>query len=122
MELRPLGKTGLNVSVMSQGGAAIGQQYGPVSVAEVAECVRAAIDAGVNLIDTAAYYGKGQAEEMLGEILRGGLRDKVHICTKAGPSAACAVVCCQSIHWSAIARIRASAGQSGEPLAWVAPR
>ncbi|HVL12244.1 MAG TPA: aldo/keto reductase [Gemmata sp.] len=84
MQCRPLGKTGLNVSVMSQGGAAIGQQYGPVSPAEVTECVRAAIDAGVNLIDTAAYYGKGQSEEMLGEILRGGLRDKVHVCTKAG--------------------------------------
>ena len=34
MEYRPLGRTGLKVSVMSQGGAAIGQGYGPVSVAE----------------------------------------------------------------------------------------
>jgi L-galactose dehydrogenase len=84
MQYRPLGKTGLNVSVMSQGGAAIGQQYGPVSTAEVADCVHAAIDAGVNLIDTSAYYGKGKSEEILGEVLQGGWRDKVHICTKAG--------------------------------------
>ena len=83
MQHRPLGKTGLSVSVMSQGGAAIGQQYGPVSNAEVADCVHAAIDAGVNLIDTAAYYGKGKSEEILGEVLRGGWRDKVYICTKA---------------------------------------
>ena len=83
MQYRPLGKTGLNVSIMSQGGAAIGQQYGPVSAAEVADCVHAAIDAGVNLIDTAAYYGKGQSETLLGEVLQGGWRDKVTICTKA---------------------------------------
>jgi L-galactose dehydrogenase len=84
MQYRPLGRTGLNVSVMSQGGAAIGQQYGPVSVAEAARCVHAAIDAGVNLIDTSAYYGRGKSEEMLGEILQGGWREKVHLCTKAG--------------------------------------
>ena len=84
MQYRPLGKTGLSVSVLSQGGAAIGQQYGPVSVAEAADCVHAAIDAGVNLIDTSAYYGKGKSEEILGEVLQGGWRDKVHICTKAG--------------------------------------
>src|SRR5262245_35990167 len=83
MDYRPLGKTGLSVSALSQGGAAIGQQYGPVSVAEVADCVHAAIDAGVNLIDTAAYYGKGESEEILGEVLQGGWREKVAICTKA---------------------------------------
>ena len=83
MQYRPLGKTGLSVSVLSQGGAAIGQQYGPVSPAEAADCVRAAVDAGVNLIDTAAYYGKGTSEEALGEILSGGLREQVYLCTKA---------------------------------------
>lgn len=71
------------MSVLGQGGAAFGQQYGAVSPAEVAECVRAAIDAGVNLIDVAAYYGKGIAEDLLGRALEGGLRDKVAICTKA---------------------------------------
>lgn len=84
MEYRQLGRTDLSVSAMSLGGAAVGQQYGPVSAAEVDACVRAAVDAGVNLIDTSAYYGKGTSEELLGEVLAGGLRDKVHICTKAG--------------------------------------
>ena len=83
MELRALGKTGLNVSMLSQGGAAFGQQFGPVSAAEVADCVHAAIDAGVNLVDTAAYYGRGLAEEFLGKALQGGWREKVYICTKA---------------------------------------
>jgi L-galactose dehydrogenase len=84
MQYRPLGRTGLEVSVLSQGGAAIGQQYGPVAVSEVADCVHAAIDAGVNLIDTSAYYGKGRSEEILGEILEDGWRKKVYLCTKAG--------------------------------------
>ena len=44
--------------------------------------VHAAIDAGVNLVDTAAYYGKGTAEEFLGRALRG-WRERVNICTKA---------------------------------------
>lgn len=83
MEYRPLGKTGLNVSIVGQGGAAFGQQFGAVSAAEAADCVHAAIDAGVNLVDTAAYYGKGLAEEFLGKALAGGWREKVYVCTKA---------------------------------------
>lgn len=84
MDYRPLGATGLSVSALSLGGAAIGEQYGPVSVADAADCVHAAIDAGVNLIDSSAYYGKGRSEEVLGEALQGGWREKVFICTKAG--------------------------------------
>ena len=84
MQYRELGRTGLKVSVLSQGGAAFGQQYGPISLAEAAECVHAAIDAGINLIDTSAYYGKGRSEEILGEVLQGGWRDRVYLCTKTG--------------------------------------
>jgi L-galactose dehydrogenase len=84
MQTRPLGRTGLNVSAMSLGGAAVGQQYGPVSLAETADTVRAALDAGVNLVDTSAYYGKGVSEELLGAALAGGLRERVILCTKAG--------------------------------------
>ncbi len=83
MERRPLGKTGLSVSILGQGGAAFGQQFGPVSAAEAADTIHAAIDAGINLVDTAAYYGKGTAEEFLGKALEGGWREKVAICTKA---------------------------------------
>ena len=83
MEQRQLGKTGLSVSVLGQGGAAFGQQYGAVTIDEVKDCVRGAIDAGVNLFDTSAYYGKGVSEDFLGRALEGGLREKVFICTKA---------------------------------------
>ena len=84
MPRNTLGKTGLSVSAMSMGGAAIGQQYGPVSVADAAETIHAGIDAGINLIDTSAFYGEGKSEEILGEVLAGGWREKVMICTKAG--------------------------------------
>jgi L-galactose dehydrogenase len=84
VQTRPLGRTGLNVSIVSMGGAAIGQQYGPVSVREAADTVHAGIDAGINLIDTSAFYGEGKSEEILGEVLAGGWREKVLICTKAG--------------------------------------
>src|SRR4051812_1214526 len=84
MTHHPLGRTGLNVSKLSLGGAQFGQQYGPLSVADSAAVVHAAIDAGVNLIDTSAFYGKGTSETVLGEVLAGGWRERVAICTKAG--------------------------------------
>lgn len=84
MHTRPLGRTGLNVSVMSLGGAAIGQQYGPVDVAEVSSTVTRAAEAGINLIDTSAYYGLGRSEEILGEVLTPELKNHFLLCTKAG--------------------------------------
>ena len=84
MDDQELGRTGLRISRLSLGGSAIGQQHGPVSLAEVDETVRAAIDAGMNFVDTSAYYGEGRSEEILGEVLSGGLRDKVLLGTKAG--------------------------------------
>jgi L-galactose dehydrogenase len=86
VQYRELGRTGLKVSVLSLGSAAFGEQYGKLSTVDVEMCVRAAIDAGVNLIDTSAYYGKGLAESRLGDVL-GAIpqgRDKVYLCTKAG--------------------------------------
>lgn len=83
MEYRPLGRTGLNVSVVGLGGAAFGQQFGPVSQAEATATVHAAIDAGINFFDTSAYYGKGLAEEFLGQALADGRRQRVYVCTKA---------------------------------------
>jgi L-galactose dehydrogenase len=83
MEVRPLGRTGLAVSALSLGGAAIGQQYGPVTVAEVAATIDTAFEVGINLIDTSAYYGEGRSEEILGEVLAG-RTDDYFLCTKAG--------------------------------------
>jgi L-galactose dehydrogenase len=84
MQTHLLGRTGLHVSMVSLGGAAIGQQYGPISVADARETVHAAIDHGINLIDTSAFYGEGESERILGEVLSGGWRERVAISTKAG--------------------------------------
>ena len=84
MNTRTLGRTDLNVSALSLGGAQFGQQYGPLSVPQAADVVHAAIDAGMNLIDTSAFYGRGTSETILGEVLGGGWRERVSICTKAG--------------------------------------
>lgn len=83
MDRRPLGRTGLTVPALCLGGAAIGQQYGPVAVAEVADTVDRALDAGIDFVDTSAYYGRGESERILGEVLAG-RRDRVTLCTKAG--------------------------------------
>jgi L-galactose dehydrogenase len=88
MNYRSLGRTGLQVSQLSQGGAAFGEQYGKVSETEVHACVRRAIDAGINLFDTSPYYGLTRAETVLGNALEGGLRQKVYLCTKAGRNGA----------------------------------
>ena len=62
MEYRPLGSTGLTVSVLGYGASPLGGVYGRVDVAEAANSVHAALDLGVNFIDVAPFYGATQAE------------------------------------------------------------
>ncbi|MBX9601055.1 MAG: aldo/keto reductase [Bryobacteraceae bacterium] len=79
MEYRTLGKTGLQVSALGFGGAEIG--YEGASAAEVREIVHAALDAGVNVFDTAeCYHG---SEELLGEALQDH-RGRIFLFTKCG--------------------------------------
>jgi len=79
VELRPLGKTGLSVSVLGLGAGRIG---GPeTSEADVDRLVGGALDAGVTLIDTARSYGL--SEERLGRSLAG-RRERVVLSTKVG--------------------------------------
>ncbi len=63
---RPLGATGLEVSVLGLGCATLG--YSPMSVEEGAALVDAAIDAGITYIDCASSYGN--AEEKVGAVMR----------------------------------------------------
>lgn len=63
MEQRNLGKTGLRVSVLGFGGAEIG--FNEVASQDVSRMLNAALDAGLNLIDTAAAYVKSEA--LIGE-------------------------------------------------------
>ncbi len=84
MEHRALGRSGLRVSKIGLGTWGLGGDfYGPVGEDAAIDTVRAAIDSGVNLIDTAPAYGDGRAEELVGRALNG-LRDSVLLATKVG--------------------------------------
>jgi L-galactose dehydrogenase len=84
MRYNPLGRTGLDVSVISLGGVAFGDMYGTLGPGVADRCVRKAIDLGINLVDTSPYYGQTRSESVLGEVLSAGLRDKIILCSKAG--------------------------------------
>ncbi len=80
MTYRPLGTSGLMVSVVGLGCNAFGTRIGADAAREV---VDAAVDAGVTLFDTADTYGRGASEELLGTAL-GRRRDDVVVATKFG--------------------------------------
>jgi L-galactose dehydrogenase len=79
-----LGAEGPRVSALALGAASLGGVYQPVSQAQANLVVAAALEAGVNLIDVAPYYGAKRAETALGAALRGVPRDDVVLMTKVG--------------------------------------
>lgn len=83
MEYALLGNTGMKVSRLGLGGAPLGGDFGGVTDQEVVDVVHAAMDLGINFIDTAPLYGKGESERRIGLALSGGKRDKVILATKA---------------------------------------
>jgi myo-inositol catabolism protein IolS len=83
MQYRTLGKTGWSVSAVSMGCWGIGGQWGPVEEKQATDTINAALDAGVNLFDTADGYGLGQSEFYTGKALKS-KRSEVYIATKAG--------------------------------------
>jgi len=85
MRKRRLGNTGLSVSEISFGGWQIGNDdsWEGMDGKSAHRLVHAALDAGINLFDTAPNYGGGESERILGEALRGRRRDIVLV-TKFG--------------------------------------
>ena len=85
MEYRQLGESGLSVSAITFGAWAIGGwMWGGSDRKDAIAAIRASYDQGVTSIDTAAVYGMGASEEIVGEALAGIPRDKVQIMTKFG--------------------------------------
>lgn len=84
MEYRPLGNTGLNVSVLSFGASSLGSVFHPIDEDEGIRAVHAAVDGGINLIDVSPYYGLTKAETVLGKAIRQIPRDRFILTTKAG--------------------------------------
>lgn len=84
MQTRPLGRTGLDVPILSFGASSLGQEFRQVTLDEALASVRAALDCGMNLVDTSPFYGRGMSEVLLGVALRGVPRDSYLLCTKLG--------------------------------------
>lgn len=84
MQTRPLGKTNLQLPVLSFGASSLGQEFRSVQLDEALQSVRVALDCGLNFIDTSPFYGRGMSEVMLGIALRGVPRDSYTLCTKLG--------------------------------------
>jgi aryl-alcohol dehydrogenase-like predicted oxidoreductase len=84
VETRRLGRSDLDVSRVAFGAWAIGGlMWGGADESDALDAVAAALDAGINTIDTAPVYGCGRSEEIVGRALRG-RRDGVVIATKCG--------------------------------------
>src|SRR3954469_21082489 len=84
MKTRPLGKTGLQLPILSFGASSLGQEFRKVSLEEALQSVRLALECGLNFIDTSPFYGRGMSEVLLGVALRDVPRDSYTLCTKLG--------------------------------------
>jgi len=84
MQTRPLGQTGLHLPILSFGASSLGAEFRSVKLDEALASVRAALDCGLNFIDTSPFYGRGMSEVLLGIALKGVPRDSYTLCTKLG--------------------------------------
>jgi len=82
MHYRTLGATGVKVSALAFGGSSLGSAFREVDEKDAVRSVHVALDNGVNLIDTAPYYGATRAEAVLGRALKGVRRDRYLLATK----------------------------------------
>lgn len=84
--MKALGQTGERVSAIGLGTQQMSNDawWGPADEKESIQTVHAAIDSGINLIDTAPIYGFGHCEELVGKALLGGKRNRVLVSTKCG--------------------------------------
>jgi aryl-alcohol dehydrogenase-like predicted oxidoreductase len=81
MELRPFGRTGVQVSPFCLGAMMFGA-WGNPDHDESVRIIHAALDAGINFVDTADVYARGESEEIVGKALAGGRREHVVLATK----------------------------------------
>jgi aryl-alcohol dehydrogenase-like predicted oxidoreductase len=81
MQYRTLGRTGVQVSTLALGAMNFGA-IGRTTQAEATAIVDAALEAGINLIDTADWYSNGESEELVGKAIAG-RRDDIVLATKA---------------------------------------
>ncbi|HVM57387.1 MAG TPA: aldo/keto reductase [Gaiellaceae bacterium] len=81
MELRTLGRTGVKVSPLCLGAMMFGA-WGNPDHDDSIRIIHRALDAGINFVDTADVYSRGESEEIVRKALAGGRRDNVVLATK----------------------------------------
>jgi len=81
---RRLGKAGPEVSIIGLGCMGMSDFYGPADETESLSTIRAALDAGITLLDTGDFYGMGHNELLLREALKGSRRERLFIQVKFG--------------------------------------
>lgn len=84
MQYRDLGQTGLKLPILSFGASSLGQEFRSVDINDAMRAVHAALDVGMNFIDTSPFYGRGMSEVLLGVALRGIPRDRYLLGSKLG--------------------------------------
>src|SRR5215216_4397646 len=84
MQTRRLGRTDLQLPILSFGASSLGAEFRSVTLDEALSSVRVALECGLNFIDTSPFYGRGMSEVLLGIALRGVPRESYTLCTKLG--------------------------------------
>jgi L-galactose dehydrogenase len=84
MKKRVLGKTGLELPILSFGASSLGAEFRSVQLDEIFGSIRVALELGLNFIDTSPFYGRGMSEVLLGIALRDVPRDQYTLCSKLG--------------------------------------
>jgi aryl-alcohol dehydrogenase-like predicted oxidoreductase len=84
MEHRHLGQSGVSVSALGLGCMGMSDVYGPSDRGESIATIHAALEAGINLLDTGDFYGMGHNEMLIAEALKGRRREDAVISVKFG--------------------------------------
>lgn len=84
MQSRPFGRTGRDVGEIGFGAWAIGAAWGQVDDSESVAALHAALDAGLDFIDTADVYGDGHSEQLIARVLKQRGGERPFVATKAG--------------------------------------
>lgn len=84
MKTRPLGRSGIELPILSFGASSLGAEFREIGFEEAMAALRVALDLGINFIDTSPFYGRGMSEVLLGMGLRGVPRDSYLLGTKLG--------------------------------------